>query len=201
METSQSQDFDEKRSMQLIHEMLQVSKRKFQSDGILMIVWGWIMTIHYLLSFVLGNSNLTNQLRHGIKYVITGLIFIGFAYTLFYILKQRKKVQTYIGVSLRYVWVAMFFSLVLVNVIQFRVLNEINFELQHPIFMVIIAFAIVVTGGILRYKLIVFGGVAFALLALISSHLPLNNQLLLESIAWLIAFVIPGHILYSKRNR
>lgn len=201
METSQSQDFDEKRSMQLIHEMLQVSKRKFQSDGILMIVWGWIMTIHYLLSFVLGNSNLTNQLRHGIKYVITGLIFIGFAYTLFYILKQRKKVQTYIGVSLRYVWVAMFFSLVLVNVIQFRVLNEINFELQHPIFMVIIAFATVVTGGILRYKLIVFGGVAFALLALISSHLPLNNQLLLESIAWLIAFVIPGHILYSKRNR
>jgi len=201
METSQSQDFDEKRSMQLIHEMLQVSKRKFQSDGILMIVWGWIMTIHYLLSFVLGNSNLTNQLRHGIKYVITGLIFIGFAYTLFYILKQRKKVQTYIGVSLRYVWVAMFFSLVLVNIIQFRVLNEINFELQHPIFMVIIAFAIVVTGGILRYKLIVFGGVAFALLALISSHLPLNNQLLLESIAWLIAFVIPGHILYSKRNR
>ena len=201
METSQSQDFDEKRSMQLIHEMLQVSKSKFQSDGILMIVWGWIMTIHYLLSFVLGNSNLTNQLRHGIKYVITGLIFIGFAYTLFYILKQRKKVQTYIGVSLRYVWVAMFFSLVLVNIIQFRVLNEINFELQHPIFMVIIAFAIVVTGGILRYKLIVFGGVAFALLALISSHLPLNNQLLLESIAWLIAFVIPGHILYSKRNR
>lgn len=200
MENSKSQEFDEKQSMQLIREMLQVSKRKFQSDGILFIIWGWIMTIHYMVSFVLGYSDLTAQLRHGIKYLITGLIFVGFAYTLFYILKQRKKVQTYIGVSLRYVWVTMFFSLVLVNVIQFKVLHEINFELQHPIFMVIIAFATVVTGGILRYQLIIYGGITFALLAFISSHMPLESQLLMESIAWFLAFVIPGHILYSKRK-
>ncbi len=198
METS---NFDERKSIQTIQEMLQISKRKFQSDGILLIVWGWIMTIHYLVSFLLEYSNFTPQLKHGIKYFNTGLVFIGFAFTLYYIFKQRKKVQTYIGVSLRYVWIGMFFSLVLVNVIQFRVLQEMNFELQHPIFMVIIAFATVVTGGILRYQMIVFGGIAFALLALISSRMPLESQLLMESIAWLIAFVIPGHILYSKRRR
>jgi len=28
----------------------------------------------------------------------------------------------------------------------------------------------------------------------------LKEQLLIEAIAWLIAFVIPGHILYSKRK-
>lgn len=186
--------------METIQEMLKVSKRKFQSDGILLIVWGWIMTIHYMVSFLLEYSNFTPQLKHGIKYSITGLVFFGFAFTLYYIFQQRKKVQTYIGVSLRYVWIGMFVSLVLVNVIQFGVLQEMNYELQHPIFMVIIAFATVVTGGILRYQLIVFGGMAFALLALIASRLPLESQLLMESIAWLIAFVIPGHILYAKRK-
>lgn len=193
-------NFDEKKSLQTIQEMLEVSKRKFQSDGILFIVWGWIMTIHYMVSFVLGYSNLSTQLRHGIEFLTTGFIILGFAFTLYYIFKQRKKVQTYIGVSLRYVWVGMFFSLVLVNVIQFRVLQGINFELQHPIFMVIIAFATVVTGGILRYQLIVYGGISFALLALLSSRLPLESQLLMESIAWFIAFVVPGHMLYSKRK-
>lgn len=197
----ESTNFDEQKSIETIQEMLQVSKRKFQSDGILFIVWGWLMTIHYLVLFGLGYLNLTTQTRHGIKYIVTGLVFSGFAFTVFYLFQQRKKVQTYIGVSLRYVWVTMFFSLVLVNVIQFTVLQEINFELQHPIFMVIIAFATVVTGGILRYQLIVYGGVTFALLAFISSRLPLESQLLIESIAWLLAFVIPGHILYSKRKR
>lgn len=186
--------------MQIIQEMLQVSKRKFQSDGILMIVWGWIMTIHYLIMFVTEKSNFTTPTRYGIKYSITGLIIVGFVFTGYYIFRQRKKVQTYIGLSLRYVWISMFFALVLVNVIQFSVLQEINFEMQHPIFMVIIAFATVVTGGILRYQLVVFGGIAFGLLALISSRLPLETQFLMESIAWLVAFVVPGHILYAKRK-
>ena len=66
--------------------------------------------------------------------------------------------------------------------------------------MVLIAFATVVTGGILRYRLIIIGGIVFGLLAYISSHLPLQQQLLAEAIGWLIAFIIPGHVLYSKRK-
>ena len=108
---------------------------------------------------------------------------------------------TYIGVSLRYVWVSLFLSMVLVNLIQFNVLHKINFELQHPIFMVFIAFAIVVTGGILRFKLIIAGGIVFGLMAYVCSYFPLQEQLLIEAIAWIIALIIPGHILYSKRNK
>ena len=67
--------------------------------------------------------------------------------------------------------------------------------------MVFIAFAIVVTGGILRYKLIIAGGIVFGLLAYVCSYLPLQEQLLVEAIAWIIAFIIPGHVLYSKRKR
>ena len=200
METSNSQDFDEKKSIQTIQEMLEVSKRKFQSDGILFIVWGWIMSINYLINYIFRISNIHYEVKWYLKISYLSVLIFGLAFTLYYILKQRKKVQTYIGISLRYIWVGMIFSMVLVNVIQFRVLQEINFELQHPIFMVIIAYATVVTGGILRYQLIVYGGISFALLALISSGLPLETQLLMESIAWLIAFVIPGHILYSKRK-
>ncbi len=85
--------------------------------------------------------------------------------------------------------------------IQFNVLHQINFELQHPIFMVIIAFAITVTGGILRHRLIIIGGILFAALAYTASYFNLQEQLLIESFAWVIAFIIPDHILYAKREK
>jgi hypothetical protein len=122
------------------------------------------------------------------------------AFTAYYIWSQRKKVQTYIGISLRYVWISMFVCFALINLIQFNVQHKINFELQHTLYMVIIAFATVVTGGILRYNLVTIGGIIFGLIALISSYFTLPYQLLLESGAWLIAFIIPGHILYAKRK-
>ena len=200
MGTSNSQDFDEKKSIQLIHEMLQVSKRKFQSDGILMVLWGWILSANYFTDYLLRTNDVHYELKWYIKIFFVIILISGIAFTLFYILKQRKKVQTYVGVSLRYVWLGMILSQVLVNLIIFNVMQEVNFELQHPIFMVIVAFATVVTGGILRYRLVIIGGLCFGLLALVSSYLPLSTQLLLEGIAWFIAFVVPGHILYSKRN-
>jgi uncharacterized membrane protein YGL010W len=67
--------------------------------------------------------------------------------------------------------------------------------------MLFIAFAIVVSGGILRHKIILAGGIIFAALALASSFFPLDDQLLVESIGWLVAFIIPGHITYAKRKR
>lgn len=193
--------FDESQSIRVIREMIQVSQNKLKNDGILFILWGWIFFINYFfLNYLTGVLHTTNQIMQLVRPLRVILPIIGFAYTLYYILKQRKKVQTYIGVSLRYVWISLFVSLVLVNLIQFNVLQSINFELQHPIFMVLMAFAITITGGILRYNLIIAGGIVFAVLAYVASHFLIQEQLLIESIAWLIAFIIPGHILFSKRK-
>jgi hypothetical protein len=193
---------DESQSLNVIREMIQVSRNKLNNDGILFIVWGWIFFINYLFLNYLPNrillSHKTMDLVHGLRVIlpVSGLIF-----TLYYILKQRKKVQTYIGISLRYVWISLFASMVLVNVIQMNVLHQVNFELQHPVIMVLIAFAVTVTGGILRYWLLTGGGILFGLLALAASYFDLHTQLLIEAIAWLFAFVIPGHLLYAKRNK
>jgi hypothetical protein len=193
---------DESQSLNVIREMIQVSRNKLNNDGILFIVWGWIFFINYLFLNYLPNrillSHKTMDLVHGLRVIlpVSGLIF-----TLYYILKQREKVQTYIGISLRYVWISLFASMVLVNVIQMNVLHQVNFELQHPVIMVLIAFAVTVTGGILRYWLLTGGGILFGLLALAASYFDLQTQLLIEAIAWLFAFVIPGHLLYAKRNK
>jgi Na+-translocating ferredoxin:NAD+ oxidoreductase RnfE subunit len=151
--------------------------------------------------YILRTEVFTFSLTRFLNITGQGLLIVGLLITVIYIWRQRKKVQTYIGISLRYVWIAMFLSLVLVNLILFNVEHQVHFELQHPVFMVIIAFATVVTGGILRHQLIIIGGIVFGLLALYASYLPLSTQLLMEAVAWIIAFIIPGHVLLATRKR
>ena len=195
-----SPSFDEEQSLQVIKEMIQVSRQKLKSDGILFILWGWIMFIHYFILYAVRAFLLTNRLTKNLNLLVSILIPIGLGVTIYYLYKQHRRAQTYIGISLRYIWFSMFVCLVLINLIQYNVLHEINFELQHPIFMVVIAFAITVTGAIIRYKLIIAGGILFGISAYIASFLDLPDQLLIEAFAWLITFAIPGQILYAKRH-
>jgi len=200
METDHDKTFDEVQSLQVIKEMITTSQQKLKNDGILFILWGWTAFINYLSGYLLSTTTMTFRSQNIFRYTSRGLAVFAIVFTIYYIIRQRKKVQTYIGISLRYVWISLFLSMVLVNLIQFNILNQINFELQHPIFMVLIAFAIVVTGGILRYKLLIGGGIVFGILAYVSSYFRIEQQQLIEAIAWFIAFIIPGHIMHSKRK-
>ena len=197
----ESNIIDENQSLTVIKEMIAVSRIKLRQDGILFIVWGWVLFYVSFSGFITRSIVLTYQMNR----IISRLgIILGAAaalFTIYYLIRQRKKVQTYIGISLRYVWTSLFLSTVLVNLIQMNVLHSINFELQHPLFMVLMAFAVTVTGGILRHRLIIIGGAVFGALALTASYLGLKEQLLLEAVAWMIAFIVPGHILFAKRKK
>jgi hypothetical protein len=195
-----SESFDENQSIQVIKEMIQVSQKKLKNDGVLFILWGWIIFYNYISWYVIHHMVTTYQIQKGFEYFAKGLVVFAFAFTIYYIFRKSRKVTTYIGISLRYVWISLIVCLSLVNMIIFNTIHEFNAALQHPIFMVFMAFAVVITGGILRYKLIIFGGAVFGLLAYICSYLSLENQMLIEAIAWLIAFIIPGHYLYAKRK-
>ena len=198
---SNTENFDEKQSLQIIKAMIQVSHRKIKNDGILLIIWGWIWFLGRLSDYLFWTIPHTQEMKQ-IKNIVGFIIFIlALFYTIFYIYKQRRRVATYIDISLRYIWLSLIFGMSLISMILYNVLKEPNFELQHPIFMVFIAFAIVATGGILRYRLLIIGGIVFAALAYFSSFFAIQEQMLIESFAWLTAFVIPGHLMFTKRNK
>lgn len=196
-----SDSLNETQSLLVIKEMIQVSKNKLKQDGILFIVWGWVLFFVSTTGYIERGLALTFGIKKVLNVLGVALPLIALIFSVYYLIKESKKVQTYIGISLRYVWISLFVCMVLVNLIQFNVLHSINFELQHPIFMVLMAFAVTVTGGILRYRLIIIGGVIFGILALVASYLNLKEQLIVESVAWIISFIIPGHILYANREK
>lgn len=195
-----SESFDENQSIQVIKEMIQVSQKKLKNDGVLLILWGWIIFYNYLSWYVLNGMVTSYHIYKGFEYFAKGLVIFAFAFTIYYIFRKSKKVTTYIGISLRYVWISLIACLLLVNMIIYNTIHEFNASIQHPIFMVFMAFAVVITGALLRYKFIIFGGVVFGLLAYICTYLSLEYQMLIEALAWLVAFILPGHYLYAKRK-
>jgi hypothetical protein len=180
--------------------MIRISQKKLKNDGILFILWGWLLFYISITGYISKVFGLSWEVQNIFGWSGIILLVVVLILTIYYLLKKRKKARTYIGDSLKYIWISAFVCLVFINLIQFNVLHSIKFELQHPIYMVVFAFAIVSTGGILRYKMIIVGGIIFGLSALLASYFSITVQMLLEALAWLIAFVIPGHILYAKRN-
>jgi len=201
MESNHSEQFNERQSLLVIQEMIQLSQRKINNDGILLIVWGYAASLPALIRYFKEILFLPNRVMFVLKFVDPVLPLLALAFTIYYIYNERKKVTTYIGASLRSIWISLFGCMVLTNLILANVTHEVNFTLQHPLFMVLTAFAILVTGVILRYKLIILGGIVFGILAYIASFLILKDQMLLDGIGWFLALAIPGHLMYFKREK
>ncbi len=193
--------FDESQSIQVIKDMIQVSQKSFKNDGILFILWGWLMFYNYVSYYIISKIVMTFQMKRIYDYFGYTLTVIAIAFTVYYVYKKSKKVKTYIGVSLRYVWISLFAFIILANIMTNNGMLGINLEFQHSFYMMFIAFAIIITGGILRYKLVIIGGIIFGGLAYACSYFDIQTQYLFHAAAWLIAFIIPGHILYSHRKQ
>jgi hypothetical protein len=203
METlaTENEKFDERESLRVITEMIAVSRKKLRQDGILFIIWGWALFFSSFNGYLKEEILFSNFQYRVFRYTEFVLMICVFGFTLWYLFRKAKEVRTYIGLSLRWVWFSAVICLVLINLIQGNVVHHINFELQHPIFMVVIAFAVVVSGVILRYGFMIGMGILFGVLAYAGSFFELHTQMLVESIAWFLAFILPGHILFARKTK
>ena len=170
-----------------------------QNAYILLLLWGWLGFINnFFFGYIPGV--MATGYWYGMVQEIMQLMLpiIGIGYSLFYLLRYVKGHLDETIRLLILIWAGLLVSMVLVNLIIQNVNGMVSFELQHPIFMTLIALAITLTGQVTRQRLVILGGVAFACLALASSFLDLSQQQMLEAIGWLVAFVLPGHWIQFK---
>ena len=90
METKQPNfdSFDENQSLQVIKEMIQVSQKKLKNDGVLFILWGWIIFYNYSSWYVINNFVTTYQIYKGFEYFAKGLSSVGICVFYYYIFRK-----------------------------------------------------------------------------------------------------------------
>lgn len=194
---SDDEILDEKKSLEIIKATIQTSKRLLKDDGLLLIFWGFGLSLGGFWKYY-KETVLTAWWMRDLMLVIQiagGIALIGL--TAYFIFFRRKKVTTYTSISTRFVWIGVILAHNMIVMITKNILSEINFTLLQPLQLVLIGFALFVSGGIYRYYYLSVSGVLMWVAAVIAANYQLTDQFLVRAIAMLVCFIIPGVLMYS----
>ncbi len=186
--------FDEKQSLQLIHEMIQKTKNKLRGDAFNYLLWGWLIFIASSSQFIwIYYFPYTKQSN-----AVWLLMPIGLIITIIHKLKKRKKekVNTYIGNFLKQFWLGFTITIILVSVLQ-----QMPYHQFFATLMCFYGFGLFVSGRVLEFKPTQLGGVWCWVCSIIGFYTHNSYILLLLSGAVLGGYIIPGYLLkYSKQS-
>ncbi|WP_297087663.1 hypothetical protein [uncultured Draconibacterium sp.] len=196
-----NQEMSDSELLKTLKTAVTTSKRSLYQDGILLILWGANFTIGFLLNYyksahllVWWERNIIDTLN-----ILAGIGLIGF--TAYYLFLRKPKYRTYTAISTRFVWLGIIIAHNLNVIVTKSYLQEVSFALIHPLQMVLIGFALFVTGGIYRYTLLSISGAAMWIAAVLCAHVELTDQYLIRAIANFICFVIPGILMYMQSKK
>jgi hypothetical protein len=190
------ENFDPKQSLLLIESMINRAKDKFAEDGSMYLLWGWVVFVCSLTQFVLMHF-----FKYPYHYVVWFASWIIVIYQLVYIRKKikRRRVRTYTGYILGYVWLTFVIVIFLLAFLIGRLTEGDYYIHISPILLTIYGIPIFLSGIILRFKPLVVGGIGCWILSIAAMLIDnYDYQFLLIPVAMIIAWIIPGYLLRAK---
>jgi hypothetical protein len=109
---------------------------------------------------------------------------------------KEKRVKTYIDELMGFVLIAFLVSLFITLFFQAKL--QLN---TYPVVMLIYGVWLFVSGGALKFKPMIYGGVINWIFAVGSFFLMFKMQLLALAGAVLLGYIIPGHMLKMRHRK
>ena len=185
----------EKESLALIASMINKAKNRFVENGLMYILWGWVILICSLIQFI-SLYFFNSEKGYYIWYLSWGLL-------IFQILYLRKNIKnrtekTYTSEIGEYVWIVFVVCLFLLifTLIKLDAIHAIN-----PAILVMYGMATILFGSIFKFKPLIIGGICCWLLSILAVFVLNDFQSLLIAPAVIIAWLIPGYLLQKKYKK
>jgi hypothetical protein len=110
---------------------------------------------------------------------------------------KKKEATTYIGDSMKYLWMGMGISYFVLSMILSKMGWETNI---FPFFILLYGLGTFISGKLLQFKPLVFGGLSAWALAVTSTFFEYDYQMLFGAAAILVSYIIPAYMLRSKNK-
>lgn len=189
------ENFSPQESIQLIQSMIHKTRSNLGENRVYFLLWGWVTFAAILSQFIL--KVVFRYERHYLVWLITiPTVIVTIAYTA----KRgsQRKMKTYIGESMSYLWTGIGISFF---ILSFIISNSKEGWLNAwPFFILLYGTGTFISGSILKFAPLVIGGIFSWLLALASVFVSFDYQLLIAATAILTSYIIPGHLLGTKKN-
>ncbi|HVF97280.1 MAG TPA: hypothetical protein VM871_08175 [Flavisolibacter sp.] len=185
-------------SLSLIQAMIDKTKSNISRNRVYFLLWGW-------LSFtgILGQFFLKVVVHYRHHYLIWLITLIGVGFSIAHTRRERSRtvVRTYIDDAMSYLWSGMAISFfVLSFIITFMQVDKTGWMYCYPFFILLYGLGTFVSGKILQFRPLVIGGIFNWLLACGAVFFPFDYQLLFAAAAILTSYIIPGHLIQSKKE-
>ena len=182
----------EKESMELITSMINKAKNCYSENGVLYLLWGWLVFICCIIQFI--SIHFFNYPKAYYVWFSTWILFI---YQLYYMQKRKKnrKVKMYSGEIIGYVWLVFIITYALLVYILIYIKAPAGIS---PAILTIFGMPTFLSGIILKFKALKIGGICCWILAFVSPFVSYDYQYLLMACALVAAWIIPGHLLNQK---
>ena len=191
-----NENFSPEQSLQLINKMITEVKQALKHNGFFFLLWGWLVFVSAITNYVLIKMNIEQGYFVWLILMPLGGI-VSTIYGLTRMKKQKKRAKTFVDRAMGYVWTAFALSLLIILFSGFVV----SFEKVYPFVLLIYGIPTFITGGIIKMKLLIFGGIFCWILSVIAFYVTYDVQLLLFAAAITVAYIIPGHLINSNYRR
>jgi hypothetical protein len=185
--------FSPQDSLNLIQLMIDKTKQGMSENGLHFLVWGWITFIACTSQFVL--KHIYDYPRH---YLVWWLVVPGVVFSIYQSAKEKKrqKVKTYVGESIKYLWIGMGLAYIVLSMI----LSKIGWDKSvYPFFILLYGLGTYISGSIIQFRPLVVGGLFAFGIAVGSAFVEYDYQMLFAAGAILVSYIIPAYILRARK--
>ena len=175
--------------LEIIQRMINQAKQQYSDDSFMYLLWGWLVFAASIGHYLLDSAGIIYAPMVWLLMPVGGIISAIWGHRK----NKSKPVKTYIDEFNKYVLTAFLVSLCIVLFSMQRL--QLN---CYPMVMMVYGVWLYISGGCLKFKPIMLGGIANWILAVAAFFVDFKMQLLLLAFAVLIGYIIPGYML---RNR
>jgi len=179
-----------KEKLDVIYEMIENSKNQIRENGFFYLLWGWLVLVASLSHFIM--------MKMGVFYSFLAwpvIMTVGMVISVIAGIRMGKKAghKSHIDNAVIYLWYGFFFALLVV--LSFSIGGKIPWEMTNALIIVMYGLGTFVSGGILKFKPLIVGGISCWIIALGVFVVPGDYMLLLVALSIIIAYLIPGYLL------
>lgn len=179
-------------SLKIMQEMISHARGKMQKASFYFITWGWVMTFANL-----GMYGLLKFTDYPFPYLVWLIIIPAWIVTMVHGSREEKAVgkRTHLDHITMWLWIA--FGIAVLPFVIF--LAKINYHI-NPVVLVMAAIPTFLSGIMLKFTPLVWGGISFYVLGAICFLVSPVDQYLVGGLAIFCGYLIPGYLLKAQRE-
>jgi len=190
-------EFTNQQSLEMIQSMINISRRNFRKEGFYYILWGSLFFIAALVQYII--YTVYKSELHWLSWMVAGALAVVINFFIMWKKNNVPKVKTYIDRVNFYLWTGFVTSILFIG---FLASQQILTPIQiNPLIIMLYGFTTFISGGMLRFKWLIAGGIVAWIMAGVSGFQTYETQMLLVAATILLSYLIPGIMLkYSKED-